>query len=122
MRIAVVLGIVIVAASSCLTAAEARGRRGGGGGWSGGSLVSVGGYTRRDGTYVAPYVRTKADGDPTNNLSYRGGSATPGGVYTRTASADPAAAVGSVPEPVAPGPTLPWCSDGTIVCGFCVLN
>lgn len=35
-------------------------------------LESVRGYTRRDGTYVAPYYRTHADSSPYNNLSYRG--------------------------------------------------
>lgn len=118
MRAAIVIGIVIVAASSCLTTAEARGRRGGGGGWSGNSsLVSVGGYTRRDGTYVAPYVRTRADGDPTNNLSYRGGI-----TYQSVASAEAGDAVASLPQPASLVPALPWCSDGTIVSGFCVLN
>lgn len=43
------------------------------GGSSGGSsddsgLVSVRGYYRDDGTYVQPHVRTRPDGDPTNNL------------------------------------------------------
>lgn len=121
MRAAVVLGIVIVAASSCLTEAEARGRRGGGGGGWGSSAptVWVNGYTKRDGTSVAGHYRTKADGVLSNNLSYRGGGVTPVSTYQRTASADPAA---SLPQPVAPLPSMPWCSDGTIVSGFCVLN
>ena len=29
--------------------------------------VSVSGYTRRDGTYVAPYLRSAPDGDSSNN-------------------------------------------------------
>ena len=32
----------------------------------------VRGYTRRDGTYVQPYERTPADGNPYNNYSYPG--------------------------------------------------
>ena len=117
MRAVIALGIVIVTASSCLTTAEARGRRGGGGGWNGGSLVSIGGYTRRDGTRVAPYVRTRADGDLTNNLSYRSGIP-----YQRVASAEAGDTVASIPQPAIPVPSLPWCSDGTIVSGFCILN
>ena len=34
--------------------------------------VNVQGYFRKDGTYVAPHVRTVPDGDPTNNYSYPG--------------------------------------------------
>ena len=34
--------------------------------------VNVRGYFRRDGTYVAPHVRTAPDEDPTNNYSYLG--------------------------------------------------
>ncbi len=34
--------------------------------------VSVRGYTRSDGTYVAPYVRTRPNHTVTDNLSYRG--------------------------------------------------
>lgn len=36
------------------------------------SSVSVRGYYRRDGTYVAPYWRSKADGTTSNNWSTRG--------------------------------------------------
>jgi hypothetical protein len=32
-------------------------------------VVHVSGYTRKDGTYVAGYDRTRADGDPSNNFS-----------------------------------------------------
>lgn len=32
-------------------------------------VVHVSGYVRKDGTYVAPYDRTRADGDPSNNFS-----------------------------------------------------
>jgi hypothetical protein len=35
------------------------------------SLVYVGGYFRKDGTYVRPHYRTKADGILENNISYR---------------------------------------------------
>ncbi len=120
MRAAIVIGVMIVAASSCLTTAEARGRRGGGGWNSSTTTVWINGYTKRDGTSVAGHYRTRADGDPTNNLSYRGGGVTPVGTYTRTASAE--AAVTSVPQAVTSVSTLPWCSDGTIISGFCVLN
>ena len=34
--------------------------------------VSVHDYLRRDGTYVAPYVRTAPNWTETDNLSYRG--------------------------------------------------
>ena len=34
--------------------------------------VQVRGYTRRDGTYVQPHTRTRPDGNPYNNKSYRG--------------------------------------------------
>ncbi len=34
--------------------------------------VHVRGYTRRDGTYVQPHTRTRPDGNPYNNKSYRG--------------------------------------------------
>ena len=34
--------------------------------------VSVHDYLRRDGTYVAPYVRTSPNWTTTDNLSYRG--------------------------------------------------
>ena len=33
---------------------------------------TVRGYVRSNGTYVAPYVRTPANGTPFDNLSYRG--------------------------------------------------
>ena len=36
------------------------------------ALVSVRGYTRRNGTYVRPHVRTNPDGIRSNNFSYRG--------------------------------------------------
>ena len=32
----------------------------------------VSGYTRNNGTYVAPHYRTPANGNPCDNLSYRG--------------------------------------------------
>jgi hypothetical protein len=32
----------------------------------------VSGYLRQNGTYVAPYYRTQANGTPYDNLSYRG--------------------------------------------------
>lgn len=126
MRAAVALGIAILSAASWNSAAEARGGRGGGG-YGGGTLVRVSGYVNSRGTYVAPYYRTKADGILSNNLSYRGGSSS----YTYrgsvpVASADPldapAAAIAAVSQPTAPKAAIPWCSDGTIISGFCILN
>lgn len=32
----------------------------------------VGGYFRKNGTYVAPYMRSRRDGNPNNNFSHRG--------------------------------------------------
>ena len=37
--------------------------------------VNVNGYTKSNGTYVQPHVRTKPDGNPYNNYSSPGGSA-----------------------------------------------
>jgi hypothetical protein len=37
-----------------------------------GGHVSVSGYTKRDGTYVQPHMRTAPDGIKTNNFSYQG--------------------------------------------------
>ena len=34
--------------------------------------ASVQGYTRRDGTYVAPHQRTNPDGNPFNNYGFPG--------------------------------------------------
>ena len=34
--------------------------------------VRVRGYTRQNGTYVQPHTRTRPDGNPYNNKSYRG--------------------------------------------------
>ena len=34
--------------------------------------ASVGGYYRRDGTYVSPHLRTNPDGNPFNNYSFPG--------------------------------------------------
>jgi hypothetical protein len=36
--------------------------------------VNVNGYTKSNGTYVQPHVRTKPDGNPYNNYSSPGGS------------------------------------------------
>lgn len=38
------------------------------------ALVHVNGYTKKNGTYVAPYVRTDPDGIESNNFSYPGNS------------------------------------------------
>jgi len=126
MRGAVVLGIAILSASSWYSAAEARGGRGGGG-YGGGSVVAVRSYVTKKGTYVAPHYRTKADGILSNNLSYRGGASS----YTYQGSVPvasagpvdvPAATVASLSQPTASRVKMPWCSDGTIISGFCVLN
>ena len=34
------------------------------------AYVSVDGYYRGNGTYVAPHIRTSPDGNPYNNFSY----------------------------------------------------
>lgn len=126
MRAAVALGIAILSAANWHSAAEARAGRGGSG-YGGGTVVRVGGYVNSRVTYVAPYYRTKADGILSNNLSYRGGSSShtyQGSVPV--SSADPmdvpAATVASLSQPTVPRVKMPWCSDGTIVSGFCVLN
>ena len=36
------------------------------------ALVSVDGYYKSNGTFVAPHFRTSPDGNPYNNFSYRG--------------------------------------------------
>ncbi len=43
-----------------------------GGSGSFGSDETVSGYTRSNGTYVQPYHRTEADGNPYNNYSTQG--------------------------------------------------
>jgi len=43
-----------------------------GGGTSKGSETSVRGYTKRDGTYVAPHRRTSPDTSKNNNWSTKG--------------------------------------------------
>jgi hypothetical protein len=61
-----------------------RRRRGRGGSSSSGGSTSVGGYYRKDGTYVAPHQRTNPDRSPYNNYDYPGnynpnkGTFTPG--------------------------------------------
>jgi hypothetical protein len=123
MRGAFVLGVVFLSAASWNGAAEARGGRGGGGG----SIVSVRSYVTKNGTYVAPHYRSRADDILSNNLSYRGSAS--GYTYRGSvpvASADPldvpAATVASLSQPSAPRVKMPWCSGGTVVGGFCVLN
>ena len=47
----------------------------------------VSGYVRSNGTYVAPYYRTPANGTPYDNLNYRGyASQQPGYVSPRSSS------------------------------------
>jgi hypothetical protein len=52
----------------------------------GGGSVSVRGYYRKDGTYVAPHYRSSPDGNPYNNWSFPGNT----NPYTgKTATGDP---------------------------------
>jgi hypothetical protein len=62
-----VLALVLVIAAICASETSwARGARGGGG------SVSVRGYVRKDGTYVAPHYRSAPDGNFDNNWSTKG--------------------------------------------------
>jgi hypothetical protein len=57
--------LAILIAVSCLSfTAEARNP------YAAPATVSVRGYTRSDGTYVRPHVRTAPDGIKSNNLSF----------------------------------------------------
>ncbi len=58
--------LVLILVSLFVLDSIAEARRG-----SGGS-VSVKGYYRKDGTYVAPHMRSAPDGNPYNNWSYPG--------------------------------------------------
>lgn len=58
MRPTIIVGIAISAFGLCIGSAYAQ--------------VSVEGYTRSDGTYVAPYMRSSPDDTVTNNYSYQG--------------------------------------------------
>jgi len=48
--------------------------------------VHVNGYTKKDGTYVAPHWRSDPDGNPNNNWSHKGNvnphTGQPGNKYT----------------------------------------
>ena len=52
-------GVLALAVMSSLFASSAS--------WA---YVSVRGYVRSNGTYVAPHIRTSPDGNPYNNFSY----------------------------------------------------
>ena len=75
--------VLISAVIASFLSADVMARGGGGGRSSGGSHYSPGtgsshsstsvrGYTRKDGTYVAPHKRSTADGDFKNNWSTKG--------------------------------------------------
>lgn len=67
------VGLLLVVLT-CSGSAQARGGSHSGSGYSSGSkLVSVSGYTRKDGTYVAPHYRSEPDGITSNNAGYSGG-------------------------------------------------
>ena len=80
------------------------GGRGGGGG-----AVSVRGYTRQDGTYVAPHYRSAPDGDFSNNWStkgninpYTGEEGTRVTPPSRTPSTSQYSVAGMAPPPTTP--------------------
>ncbi|AWN36533.1 hypothetical protein [Methylobacterium radiodurans] len=137
MRAWLVMGVAGFALMSGLQAAEARGGRGGGG------LISVRGYTTQRGTYVAPHVKSRPDGVPGNNLSYRPGVAASVAIGGATGGAvaaglpaggggvvQTASATDGFPE-VARAPRMPLyeCPAGQRIAwndelddGFCILN
>jgi hypothetical protein len=134
-RFLISLGLAILVTATFVAPTFARG--GGRGGGVGG-LVSVRGHYRANGTYVAPYVRTRPDGIPENNLSYRGGtyrSPEPALATTAVTTSHPLIA-GDGPQSI-PGPTTwtdtgpspkakePWCVTNRVVgtgAGFCIIN
>ena len=63
--------IVLIAALSAIALASAAEAKGGGGGGHGGSH-SVSGYTRSNGTYVAPSHATNPNGTKLDNWSTKG--------------------------------------------------
>lgn len=134
MRAWLVMGVAGFALIGGLQAAEARGGRGGGGG-----VISVRGYTTQRGTYVAPHVRSRPDGVPGNNLSYRpgvaasvatGGAVAAGMPPSTSGVVQTASATDGFPD-VVRGPRMPLyeCPAGQRVSwndeindGFCTLN
>lgn len=63
-----ILALVIILSMVAFSLEAFAGGRGGGKGGS----VDVRGYTRKDGTYVAPHQRSAPDGNPTNNYGMPG--------------------------------------------------
>lgn len=117
MRAAFVLAIATLSAASLHRAAKV----------TGGPVVAVRGCVPKNGSYVAPHDRTKADGLLGNNLSYRGGGDSDALRGSRSgASADPlkvpAATIAAASQQIAPKAAMPWCSSGTVAGGFCVLH
>jgi hypothetical protein len=49
------------------------------------TAASVGGYFRKDGTYVQPHYRSNPDSTPTNNYDFKGNT----NPYTGQAGTDP---------------------------------
>lgn len=126
MRAALVLEIAILSAASLHRAAKARGERGSDG-YGSGPVVSVRSSVTKNGSYVAPHDRIKADGLLGNNLSYRGGGDSDALRGSRLgASPDPldvpAGTIVAVSQQIAPKAAMPWCSSGTVAGGFCVLH
>lgn len=70
----VVLGICVVLAACFFLSSEAfaRGKDSYSSGYSPGGSHGVGGYTRKDGTYVAPHRQTNPDSSKMNNWSTKG--------------------------------------------------
>jgi hypothetical protein len=118
------------------TAAHASPTLARGGGRGGGGLVSVSGYTRANGTHVAPHVRTRPDGILENNLSYRGGAyRSPEPALVANAGPTSGPRITSAGPQAIPGPTTwtdtgprlkePWCTSKRVVgtgAGFCMVN
>jgi hypothetical protein len=96
--------------------ADARGGRGGGG--FGGRTVHVNGYTRSNGTYVAPHNRSA----PGTRGAVFVGTAAAAGLATGTVAAISGSDAAGLPLAEPEAPLRPWCADGKIVAGLCALN
>jgi hypothetical protein len=69
MRPTLILLVIFASLSLRIAAADARGHGGSG---SGGGSHSVGGYTTKRGTYVAPHMQTNPNGTKLDNWSTKG--------------------------------------------------